>query len=462
MIKKFNVPRVLITATGSGGGKTTVTCGILKALKNKGLEVDSFKCGPDYIDPMFHSKILEIPSRNLDLFFSSENVVKYILEKNTVSADIVLMEGVMGYYDGIGAITSDAGAYDLSVKTKTPSVLIIDCKGKSVSILAEIKGFVTYKENSNIKAVILNRISPMLYPMIKDEIEKQLGIKVLGYLPYMGNCSLESRHLGLITAEEIGNLEEIIDELGKQVSESVDLDYLIELASSAPELSFDNEEIKVEKVNGKPKIAVARDEAFCFYYEDNLELLRELGAEIEFFSPIEYESLPEGTCGVLFGGGYPELHLRELELNTNLKRDLIMGIHNGLPVLAECGGFMYLHEFIEDEQGDRYTMVGAIEGGSIPTGKLGRFGYINLETKVDSVIGKAGTEIKAHEFHYWDSENPGESALAKKPSGKRNWKCVHTKNNMFAGYPHMYYYSNIDVPKEFLNKCLEYKNKVEV
>ena len=461
MIKKFNIPRVLITATGSGGGKTTVTCGILKALKNKGLEVDSFKCGPDYIDPMFHSNILGIPSRNLDLYFSSENVVKFLLEKNTRSADIAVMEGVMGYYDGIGAITSDAGAYDLSTKTETPSILVIDCKGKSVSILAEIKGFVEYKENSNIKGVILNRISAMLYPMIKEEVEKQLNIKVLGYLPHMENCSLESRHLGLITAQEIGNLEEIIDELAKQVTESIDLDYLVTLASSAPELTFDDDEIKVEKVNGKPKIAVARDEAFCFYYEDNLDLLRELGAEIEFFSPIEYEPLPEGTCGVIFGGGYPELHLRELELNTDLKNDLIRGIENGLPVLAECGGFMYLHDFIEDEEGQRFTMVGAIEGGSIPTGKLGRFGYINLETNVDSIIGKAGTEIKAHEFHYWDSENPGGSALAKKPSGKRNWKCVNTKNNMFAGYPHMYYYSNIDVPREFLNRAIEFKDKIK-
>ncbi len=313
------LPRILIGAPGSGSGKTTVVCGILQALINKGLNIVSFKCGPDYIDPMFHKEALGLESRNLDLFFNDKATINYLLAKNSKEADVAVIEGVMGYYDGLAGKSYEASSYDLARNTKTPSVLIIDCKGKSVSILAEIKGFMELESDNNIKAVILNRISPMIFEEIKKLIEEKLSIEVLGFMPMIKECSLESRHLGLVTAQEVGNLKAILDTLAKQVSESIDLDKLISIAKTAPEIKFTRPAIACRE---KVRIGVAKDKAFCFYYQDNLDLLSELGAEICYFSPLEDKKLPENIQGLYFGGGYPELYLKELEENDVMKQSI--------------------------------------------------------------------------------------------------------------------------------------------
>lgn len=459
-IKKYNVPRILIGATGSGGGKTTITCGILKAFKNINKNVRAFKCGPDYIDPMFHTKVLGIQSTNLDLFFNDSDTIKYLLDENTLMednnrCDIAVMEGVMGYYDGVAGTTSKAGAYDLAKSTQTPAVLVVDCKGKSVSIVAEIKGYLDYVCDSNIYGVILNRISPMMYGDIKKMIQEQLNIEVFGYMPNMEDIGLESRHLGLVTADEIGNLEEIIDKIADQVEKSIDVKGLYNLAKSASELKYEDA-INIDKADFSVKIAVAKDNAFCFYYKDNLKLLEKLGAKIEYFSPVAGETIPDGVCGMLFGGGYPELYLKELSQNKVLAEDIKKAIENGMPVLAECGGFMYLHQWIEAENGERYNMAGVLKGGCYPLKKLGRFGYIDVELKEDTMIGKKGETFKAHEFHYWDSENPGQVAHAKKPFRKRNWDCMISYKNLVAGYPHIHYYSNTNIPKNFIESCKKF------
>lgn len=451
------LPRILIGAPGSGSGKTTVVCGILQALINKGLNIVSFKCGPDYIDPMFHKKALGLESRNLDLFFNDKTTINYLLAKNSQMADLAVIEGVMGYYDGLAGKSYDASSYDLARATKTPTVLVLDCKGKSVSILAEIKGFIELKADSNIKAVILNRVSPVIYEEIKQLIEETLHIDVLGFMPMIKECSLESRHLGLVTAEEVGNLKEILDTLAKQVSQTIDLDKLIKLAQTSPEIEYTKPVIACGE---KVRIGVAKDKAFCFYYQDNLDLLSELGVEICYFSPLEDKKLPENLQGIYLGGGYPELYLKELEINVSMKKSLKDALSAGIPCMAECGGFMYLHETIKDKFGNAYKMVGALEGESYYADKLVRFGYIDMKAEKSNLLCQEGMSLKGHEFHYWDSTNSGDCFHAQKPLRKMNWKCVLGNENLYAGYPHIHFYSNIKAAERFVDICRKKKTKI--
>lgn len=449
------LPRVLIGAAGSGSGKTTFTCGLLQALADRGRKPISFKCGPDYIDPMFHTEVLGIPSKNLDLFFAESNTVNYLMAKQADKGDIAVIEGVMGYYDGLAGISTEASSYDLAKTTGTPAILLVDGRGKSVSLLAEIKGFLELYDESCIKGVILNRVSGMMYPELKQMIEEKLPVKVYGYLPKMEDCSLESRHLGLVTAKEIKDLQEIINRLAQQISKSVDLQAIEELAATAADVTYT--EPPLPKPLDEPvTIAVAQDNAFCFYYQDNFELLEKLGAKLVPFSPVEDKHLPEGISGLIFGGGYPELYLPELEENKTIREEIREAVKHGMPCHAECGGFMYLHERLQGRDGKYYEMAGLVEGDSYPTEKLGRFGYITLTAQEDTLLCQKGEQLKGHEFHYWDSTNTGSAFTANKPLRKRQWDCIVSKDNLFAGYPHIYYYSNPKAAGSFLNACSEY------
>lgn len=486
------LPRVLIGAAGSGSGKTSLTCGLLQALKQRKLHPVSFKCGPDYIDPMFHTEVLGVPSHNLDLFFTSDELTCQLMAKaaESHSAQIAVIEGVMGFYDGLAAISPKASSFDLARATRTPAILLVDCKGKSLSVIAEIQGFLAYEALARqqlvqemldrgeafdaagseaavpvICGVILNRLSPMLYPDIKKRIEEQLPVQVLGYLPVMKDCGLESRHLGLVTAAEIGNLQEIIDRLATQVEQSVDLDGILRLAQQAPpvRLSANPEDIMKGAsigdvaANGtgqrRPRIAVARDRAFCFYYQDNLNLLKELGAELVAFSPLTDARLPEGSQGLYIGGGYPELYLKQLSENTAMQAAIREAVNGGMPCVAECGGFMYLHEHIRDSSGNAWPMVGVLEGESYAVGGLKRFGYVQLMAQKDTLLCRNGEKIRAHEFHYWDSTQCGDAFLAEKPLRNRSWQCIIARENLFAGYPHLYFYSNPTFARRFVEAC---------
>lgn len=281
----MKIPRILVAAGASGSGKTLITCGLLQVLVNRGLKVASFKCGPDYIDPMFHSRVIGTKSRNLDTFFTSPGRTAYLLGRNARDCDIAVMEGVMGYYDGVGGTTSRASAFDLSATTDTPAILVVNSKGMSVSLAAYVKGFLEYKENSHIKGVIFNQMSPMLYPRMKKLVEEELDIRVLGYVPKVEDCVIESRHLGLVLPEEIPELKERLLKLSQVLEKSLDIDGILEMASQAPELyvpeSLEEEDEAFSYcVPEKVRIGVAEDEAFCFFYEDNFRLLREMGAEL--------------------------------------------------------------------------------------------------------------------------------------------------------------------------------------
>lgn len=457
MNKQRKVPRILLGAAASGSGKTLITCGLLQALKNRKLQVTSFKCGPDYIDPMFHSRVIGTKSRNLDSFFADEDTVRYLLEKNARDCEISVIEGVMGYYDGLAGISPKASAYDVAKITKTPAVLIVNAKGMSLSAAAFIKGFVEYQEDSQIRGVILNQVSSMMYPRLKQIIEEKLSIKVYGYVPVVKDCVLESRHLGLVMPEEIIDLQQKLMELAEILEKSVDIDGLLELAEHAEELPVQESPVAYH-TGRKIRIALAKDEAFCFFYQDNLELLEEMGAELVPFSPIHDKKLPEHIDGMLFHGGYPELYAKKLSENKEMLAAVCAAIQTGIPYMAECGGFMYLHQEMEDMEGHSWPMAGVIHGKSWRTPRLTRFGYITLED--GTCFGEHVGAIRAHEFHYFDSDRCGEAYTAKKPLSSRSWKCIHSDGQGMSGFPHMYYYSNLRVPEQFLRACEERKAEV--
>lgn len=457
----MKMPRILFAAGASGSGKTMITCGFLQALVNRGLRPASFKCGPDYIDPMFHSRVIGTKSRNLDTFFTSGEITRYLLSVNGKDCDLAVMEGVMGYYDGVGGNTSKASAYDLADTTDTPVILIVNSKGMSVSLAAYIKGFLEFQKNSHIKGVIFNQMSPMLYPRMKALVEESLPVQVLGYVPKVEDCTIESRHLGLVLPEEIDDLKGRLLRLSEILEKTLDIDGILALAEEAGELSVSEDCLKENEAyrycSPKPlRIGVAKDEAFCFFYEDNFRLLKSMGAELVWFSPVHDKALPKNLDGLLLYGGYPELYAADLEENSSMRREVKEAIAGGMPCLAECGGFLYLHQELEDMEGAPHEMAGVIEGKAYRTGKLGRFGYISLKQQKE-VLGEENLgEIPAHEFHYFDSPHCGDSFYAEKPGGKRGWHCIQGEKNLMTGFPHLYYYGNPEVPKAFLKRCLEY------
>ncbi|MCC8102938.1 MAG: cobyrinate a,c-diamide synthase [Clostridiales bacterium] len=511
-----HLPRIMLAALSSGSGKTMITCGILEAFCRRGLNPASFKCGPDYIDPMFHSRVIGTPSRNLDTFFTEPPLTRYLFAKTAKNAGISVLEGVMGFYDGLGGISEKASSYDLAAVTDTPVILIVNARGMSLSVIPLIQGYLNYQKQYGrevIRGVILNQTTKMTCLLLKDEIEKQTGVRVYGYVPRLDDAAVESRHLGLVTPGEIADLKVRLARLGEELEQCLDLDGIIALAQEASDFA-DEELVLPERVrvcvenqkqigsvaDGKTtfckegidlrteqdagsegpvsRIAVAQDEAFCFYYQDNLELLGLLGATLVPFSPLKDTELPEQIGGFIMGGGYPELYARQLSENRSMLQSIRAAIADGLPYLAECGGFMYLHETMEDMEGTAWPMCGCIQGKSYRTKKLGRFGYISLSLsatkcgekqeqmdsnedmriKTQSVPGflYSGETIRAHEFHYFDSTDPGGAYVAEKPNGKRTWNCMHVTDHSVAGYPHLYYWSNPEFTARFLQSVRAY------
>ncbi len=448
--------RLLIAAPKSGSGKTIVTCALINVLKNRGLKVVSFKCGPDYIDPIFHKTVLEIPSRNVDTFMSDKETVLRILGENTKNGEFGLIEGVMGYYDGIGGISTAASSYEVSVLSNTPVMLVYDAKGSSLTAAAVIKGMAEFKKNSNIKAVLLNRATEGVYNSLKNIIENETGVKVIGYLPELKDCEFKSRYLGLSLGESKEKILEKINNISTVLEKTVDIDYLINLSKTAHDIKFNSE--KIMPFAKGVKIAVAYDDAFNFYYQDNIDYLLKAGAEIEYFSPIKNESIPKDANGLIIGGGYPEIFAKELSENTNTKNSIIKAVNSGMPLIAECGGFMYLNKAIKTDEGE-FEMCGIFNSVCQNTNKLTHFGYVELTAQKNSVFGKVGTKLKGHEFHYYHCENEGNSFRAEKPLTGRNWECAFTNENMYAGFPHLYFYSNLEAVNNYLNKCVQFKSR---
>ena len=454
-------PGVLIAATKSGSGKTTITCALLQALKERGIRTRAFKCGPDYIDPMFHKQIIGVPSRNLDTFFSGPEQIRELYQMNSKETDdkaeISVIEGVMGLYDGLGGIREEGSAYHLAEVLDIPIVLVLDAHGMGRSMIPLLFGFLKYDKSHLIRGVILNRTTPMFRQTIAPLIEQELKLPVLGCFPKTQKLVMPGRHLGLVMPDEIDDIRRQLHEAAVQLEKTVDIDRILAIADEAGNIDDFS-----RKTAGKPcadlRLAVAQDEAFCFYYEDNLRMLRENGVTIVWFSPIHDEVLPQNIDGILLGGGYPELHAKALAANEKMRKAIRDSIAAGMPSVAECGGFMYLHDTLVDKTGVSFGMAGVLPAECKDTGKLVRFGYVEIEEKEAGWL-PAGTRIRGHEFHYYDSSDNGMDCVAQKPVTGRNWPCIHSTPEHWWGYPHLYYPSNPEFVYHFVAQMRKWKQE---
>ncbi len=437
---------VLIAGTNSGCGKTTFTIGLMALLKSLGYKVAPFKTGPDYIDPMFHSTVLNTPSYNLDSHLLSKNTIKYLFNKHCSDKDIAIIEGVMGMYDGMG-LQCEGSSYELSQILDIPVILVVNCKGLYQSVAAIIKGYSTLKSNANIKGVILNQISnESQFQFLKSIIEKECEINCLGYLPNNKCFALNSRHLGLIQAEEVDHLPLLTKQLVKTLSQTVDLEKLLQICEITPPTPSN---INIPKWDlSDLHIGVAHDKAFRFYYQDNLELLSELGAKLSFFSPIDSHQVPIGCNALYIGGGYPEVFAKELSNNVSLLNNIKKLAAQGLPIYAECGGLIYLCNEVIQTTGDKSCMAGIFNASIQMTERLQRFGYANIRYK--EVKGKC------HEFHrsnLIDSKNSRNYSLnykLQKPDKEIKWQCGLQYKNCLAGYAHIHFYSNFQFLEQII------------
>lgn len=445
----------LITAGSSGSGKTSVVVGLLSLLQRKGYNVGSFKCGPDYIDPMFHRAVMGVESHNLDLFLASADRVKEFYQRYSAGKTAVICEGAMGYFDGLGGITDEASAWKVADTLDLPVIVVIDAKGASLSIAAQILGLKALRQPHHIVGVILNKCSKMLYQRLKPVLEAETGVKLLGFLPYVEGAEFSSRHLGLYTAGEISDINQRIEKISDALEDSLDFEAFEELCKRNVKAGDGVEQLELEdrKTRAKAKIAVARDDAFCFLYEETLDTLKEQGAELVFFSPLHDEGLPKGVSGLYLPGGYPELFAGDLSLNEDMLKDVKSAIESGLPTVAECGGFLYLCESLEDGNGDIYEQVGIFKGAATNKEKLVRFGYSLLSQEEDSLLFRKGEEVPMHEFHYWDVADPGSDLLATKPLGGRSYRCAYSTDTLYAGFPHLYLAGKPKLAARFVEKA---------
>lgn len=419
---------IMITAPCSGSGKTMVTIGILRVLSDMGLDICGFKTGPDYIDTAFIKKALKKDAGNIDIHLEgSEGIKKSLYMGNS---EYCVIEGAMGYFDGIYN-TFENSSYDISKHIKVNSILVYTPKGEMFSAVPKIKGMADFK-GSTIKGIILNRVSENCYRMLKEQIEQYTGLYVLGFVPEIHDIEIKSRHLGLVQSIEINDIENRIEKAAEIIKKNIDIELLIKLMNDVDDVPVEYPEKR------NIKAAIAKDKAFSFYYRENIKLFSSC-CSVEYFSPLKDSSIPE--CDFLYlGGGYPEVFRQELSENKNMLSSIKSFADGGGCIYGECGGFMYLMEYIED-----CSMAGIFKGKSILTKSLQRFGYIDIELKADCMMGKKGDKITAHEFHKSISDVKGDTLYSiKKTMGDKTWNCGYSYKNVFAGYPHINFLGNMD------------------
>ncbi|MDO4941408.1 MAG: cobyrinate a,c-diamide synthase [Lachnospiraceae bacterium] len=441
-------PRILVTAAGSGSGKTTVTLGLMQALKSRGKKVQGYKCGPDYIDPMHHKRVTGRASINIDPVFHKDHMESMVM-KYADQADIGIFEGVMGFYDGKGS-TISGSTFEVAEETKTPAILVISVKGIANTIIPMIQGILNYQENT-IKGVILNQCSQGFYVQIKPKIEAECGVTVVGYLPYNQDIQLQSRHLGLYMADEIKGWNRYLSALEGQVKATIDLMKVCEIAEKAGAIE---NKIPKKKKQYPVSIAVAQDEAFCFYYEDNLRILEEYGAELIPFSPLHDSCLPKRIQGIYIGGGYPELFAEQLEENETMRMQIAKWCQKGKPVIAECGGYMYLGRSMIDQDGQEYEMCCAFSHRTKMQQKLNmHFGYVNIFSEQPE-NPFSDVKVRAHEFHYSEESGDHFSCIVEKNENRR-WMSGYLTQSQYAAYPHVSFRGNETFIEYFLTKMQE-------
>lgn len=445
--------RLVIAGTHSGAGKTTVTAGLLAALTRKGFKVQPFKVGPDYIDTGYHTVAAGRASYNLDSWMLPQPNLMQLFNHGMKGMDFGVIEGVMGLYDGVGS-TPEGSTAEMAKLLNAPVLLVVDAGGMSGSAAAQVLGYKSFDEDLRLAGIIVNNAgSEHHYKLVKEVVQAYTGVPVLGFLPRDKSVELPSRHLGLLPADEMERHAEVIDRAATLVEKWVDLDQVINLGRKAGPLPPVS---PPAFARGRPvKIAVARDESFSFYYRGALELLAGLGAELQHFSPLQNDRLPEGIDGIYLGGGFPEVFARGLAANKGLREDIRSNLEKGLPCYAECGGFMYLTECIIAKNGEKHPMTGFFDGQTVMTDRLQRFGYVNIEFTGENVLGKKGQAARGHEFHHSIVEGITYPAtyLVKSAFSGRQWSCGYRRANTLAAYAHIDFWGYPDLARHFLDVC---------
>lgn len=446
--------KILIAGTHSGAGKTTITLGIMQALKKRGMKVQPFKVGPDYIDPSYHTHVTGVPSRNLDSYMLEDEKLKYLFNKASQNTDIAVTEGVMGLYDGKGIDINDCSSSYVSKLLKMPVILVVDAKAMGASAAAMVLGYKMIDPSVKICGVIANNVrTESHFKLVKEAIEKYCDTEVLGYFPPNEKFKLPSRHLGLVPSGEMDALEEKFNGLGEEIEKYIDIDRLLEL-SEGEEITATFEEVEalINTFRGK-KMAVAYDKAFSFYYPDNLELLETLGVELCYFSPLEDEVLPSSDF-IYIGGGFPELFAKGLEANHKIRLALREAGKKGIPIYAECGGLMYMGERLIDSAGTSYEMVGLLPGYSQMTESLKRFGYAQGIAQKNTILSVKGETLKGHEFHHSEFVTDLEPVykMSKERGPQKIWGGGYSTEHLLASYLHIHFYSNLNALERFLSQ----------
>ena len=447
---------VVIAGVRSGVGKTTIASGIMGALARRGRRVQPFKAGPDYIDPTYHTIACGTPSRNLDTWLLPHPVASELFHRAAGSADIAVVEGVMGVFDGHSSLDEDGSTAELAKLIDAPVILIADAGKVARSVAAEVLGYQQFDPNLRIAGVILNGVgSERHLEFCKPQIEATTGLPVVGWLPRRDDLVQPERHLGLIPTVEGTVLCDWYDALNAQIESTVDLDAIVRIARTAGGPAGSDEPVfPPEPQPKRTAIAVARDRAFSFYYQDSLDLLEAWGAEIAPFSPLDDPALPEGVGGVYVGGGFPELFARELSENAGMLDSMRGAIQRGLPVYGECGGLMYLGRSLSDLDGRQFPMIGAVPVVSSMEGRRLHLGYREVEAVAAGPLLQAGEQVRGHEFH-WSvlQDPPGEESAAYRVVNQSGRPEGFRAGSVWASYIHVHLGSRPGLARRFVDTC---------
>ncbi|MEG1602194.1 MAG: cobyrinate a,c-diamide synthase [Cloacibacillus sp.] len=454
-----NRPRLVIAAVQSGSGKTTITSGVIAALSASGLRVHPYKIGPDYIDPGYLSAAAGGRADNLDTWLTDEPAMKSIFAEASEEADISIIEGVMGLYDGgRGGVSSTAA---IAKALRAPVLLVIDVRSMGESAAAIAKGFRDYDPSVDIRGVIINRYGSENHRTMAAEAIEKIGLPVIGAVPRNKEAEVRERHLGLLPVEENSNKEHI-ENVRRMIEPAIDLKKIVEIAKSAPPLEAPNACEKTTPQSPRVKIAVAKDEAFSFYYPESLAVLEAFGAEIAPFSPLSDEGIPEGCCGLIFGGGFPEVFAERLAANENMKASVREAAEGGMPIYAECGGFMYLTRAMAGFDGIAREMAGVVPAECKMNDSLRTVGYVTATALADCVIAKKGETLRGHEFHFSSMEPlaPAQSAfLFTKNRTGESYPGGFANENILGSYLHLHFAGFPKAAERFVQQCAKYAAK---
>ncbi len=455
--KKINTPCLCVAGTHSGCGKTTVSLGLMSALVMRGLSVQAFKVGPDFIDPGHHRRITGRDSHNLDGWMMSREMNHDIFERYSRNSDVVVVEGVMGLFDGFSGRDESGSTAQMAKWLRLPTIIVVDAQAMARSAAAVTLGFSSFDQDLPLKGIIFNNVGSKVHrDILSEAMEDFPQIPVIGYLPRETELEIPSRHLGLVTDEDFKADAQRTEGLGRWIEDNLDLNSLIK------ELDENAKQDNVSSVFPEPdlRIGIAKDEAFCFYYPENLRLIRMAGSELVPFSPLRSDHLPENISGLIIGGGYPELHCSALSKNTGLLAEIRDFGLAGKPIYAECGGFMYLMKEICDFGGTVYPMVGIFNMVAQMEEGLRALGYREIITESESILGPAASTVRGHEYHYSKINKEDtlhdRTYIMKDRMGMRNTKEGFRRKRVLGSYVHLHWSSNPKVAEYFVGYCRKY------